>query len=108
MRVADVEVTRAGEAVSVSLGDRIVVVLDEQSAGTGYGWALSRLPDFLDVEADSLEPGRDAAPGAVATRRIVLRARDRGTSRVRLELRRSWEQDRPPADAFEFLVTAEG
>jgi predicted secreted protein len=104
--VADVEVTRAGQSVAVSAGDRIVILLSEPSAGTGFEWDVATLPDFLEVEGSSLDPAHGAVPGAAATRRMVLRALGPGTANVELALRRAWERDRPPAERFDVAVTA--
>jgi hypothetical protein len=104
IRMAEIEVRSSGEHVTAAPGDRIVVRLDDISGGTGFEWVLSEVEGPLELESDSFEaPGE--APGAAATRRLVFRARERGTASVELARTRRWESGEPPEARFAFTGT---
>lgn len=91
-----VEITMSGTRTLAEPGDEIVVRLDE-SAITGFVWTIMDLGRHVElVSSESIE--NDTRHERV----IRLRAKDPGTSNVRLELRRPWEKTR--IERFELQV----
>jgi predicted secreted protein len=98
-----VEVQAKGSKIELPVGAEVVLRLSE-NATTGYQWTLTEVPAALTVVGDELTVGRDAAPGAAGERAFTFRAVEPGEGGVRARLARSWEQDKPPQDEFDFFV----
>lgn len=76
-------------------------------AMAGYQWSGSvggDDPGAVTVELRRVTPGPSARPGLSAPEEAVVRGVRPGSAVVRLEQRRSWERDRPPAQLFELEV----
>jgi predicted secreted protein len=76
-------------------------------ATAGYRWSASvsgAEPGVVAVELRRGEPAAGGKPGASAPEEAVLRGIRPGHALVRLEQRRPWESDRPPAQAVALQV----
>jgi predicted secreted protein len=100
--MAEIEVQSSGEHVEATTGDRIVIRIPE-NATTGFRWQLTDVTALVDVVEDELEPPTSAAPGAGATRRVTLLAREAGEGHAELALVQPWEGK--AADRFELSFT---
>lgn len=87
----EIDATRNGEKLEVTVGESIELRLSENPT-TGYRWYLD-LPDgsALKCERDLFEPTQQA-PGAPGVHRWQLSAVEEGVARVELHRRRSWER----------------
>jgi predicted secreted protein len=94
----------AGKSVSLSIGQRLSVHLSEQ-AGTGYSWitAFDSTP-LLKFEGASTASGA-TMPGGTEIEVLVYSAATAGKGTLKIEYRRSWEKDQPPAKNFSIAVT---
>ena len=95
-----------GSTVTVSVSEQIVVTL-VSNASTGYQWELTQLDTaVLENTAQTYVAPAIAIPGAPGSERWEFVARAAGTTTLRLEYRRPWEdQEVDPADTFEVTVT---
>ncbi len=93
--------TRLAAPLDIARDDTVRLVLDENPT-TGFRWAVASAEGApVELVESDFTPGPTASPGAGGRRELVLRAPRAGTAQVRLELRRSWNNER--ADAL--LVT---
>jgi predicted secreted protein len=77
-------------------------------AMAGYRWSASVSgadPEAVSVQLRRGEIDASRRPGASVPEEAVLRGVAPGVAHVRLEQRRSWERDQPPAQTREFDVT---
>jgi inhibitor of cysteine peptidase len=100
-----VDRTADGRDVTMSVGDTLVVHLDE-SPTTGYRWQVvhgggpaCRLAD------DHYQAPDDVVPGRSGVHTWSFRAEGAGTATIELAARRSWESGAPPARTFRVTVT---
>jgi Zn-dependent peptidase ImmA (M78 family)/predicted secreted protein len=94
-----------GRHFSPQLRDEIHVMLAE-TPSTGYIWQLvDGAPSVLSLFDDQFETDDDAI-GATGTRHIAFRVAHAGSSRIRLERRRPWQQDSEVSATFEATLTA--
>ncbi len=94
----------AGKSVSLAVGQRLSVHLSEQ-AGTGYSWITA--PDstpLLKFEGISIGSGA-TMPGGTQIQVLSYSATAAGKGTLKIEYRRSWEKDQPPAKTFSIAVT---
>ena len=80
-------------------------------AMAGYRWSGSVQgadPGAVDLELRRDEPSSAARAGESAPESAVLRGVRPGRAVVRLEQRRPWETDQPPADVIELQVDVAG
>ena len=80
-------------------------------AMAGYRWSGSVQgtdPGAVDLELRRDEPSPAARAGESAPEFAVLRGVRSGRAVVRLEQRRPWETDQPPADVIELRVEVGG
>jgi len=94
----------AGRTVSVAVGDRFSLELEENRA-TGYAWSE---PEFdekgLVLESNDPVPAAGPAVGGAGLRRFVFQVKTPGRGSVRTQYKRSWETDAPPSSRFEITV----
>ena len=94
----------AGKSVSLAIGQRLSVHLSEQ-AGTGYSWiTASDSTPLLKFEGSSVT-STATMPGAAEIQAMVYSAVAAGKGTLKIEYRRSWEKDQPPAETFSIAVT---
>ena len=77
----------------------------------GYRWSGSVQgpdPGAVKLELRRDEPSPAARAGESALESAVLRGVRPGRAVVRLEHRRPWERDQPPADVIELQVDVDG
>lgn len=77
----------------------------------GYRWSGSVQgpdPGAVELEVRRGEAAPGARVGASAPEEAVLRGVQSGRAVVRLEQRRPWERDQPPAKMIELEVTVGG
>ncbi|MGZ4183591.1 MAG: protease inhibitor I42 family protein [Solirubrobacteraceae bacterium] len=80
-------------------------------AMAGYRWSGSVQgpdPGAVTLELRRGEPSPAARAGASAPESALLRGVRPGLAVVRLEQRRPWERDQPPADVLELQVEVGG
>jgi inhibitor of cysteine peptidase len=99
-----VDATMNGTSIEIEKGQMVVLKL-ESNPTTGYDWEISEVdPTILrqvgdvDYEADSMLIGS----GGVNT--YTFEAVASGSTRLKLNYRRSWETDAPPLQTFELVV----
>jgi inhibitor of cysteine peptidase len=85
--------------VALDDGATFAVRLPE-NATTGYQWQVTARPAGVELLADDLIPAADLRPGAGGEHEFRFRAGPAPAGSLVLELRRSWESDREPADTF--------
>lgn len=95
-----------GSTVAISVSEQIIVTL-VSNASTGYQWELAQLDTaVLENTAQTYVAPAIAIPGAPGSERWEFVGRAAGTTTLRLEYRRPWEdQEVDPADTFEVTVT---
>jgi predicted secreted protein len=98
-----------GQTVTVSLGDELVLTLEE-NATTGYLWTPEgrRLPPGLREVADNFLPPEGGGIGAGGRRQIRLRAVAPGGGKLVFRLRRSWEPPDQDLGTFAVQVVIKG
>ena len=104
--MADTTLTHAdaGTTVAVNSGDTIVVRLEE-NPGTAYRWTIEELnPGVLEFVSDDFQQATGTGIGGGGERKLVFRAKQSGTSPLRLKCVRQWEPDNPSST---FSVTIE-
>lgn len=89
--------------VSLDVGDTVEVRVPE-NASTGYVWTLVDAPEGLELDEDGTTLPGQLRPGAAGEHWFRLVASGRPRGRVRLELRRPWEDDVAPSERYEVEV----
>jgi predicted secreted protein len=89
----------SGSVLALSDGEGFEVCLPE-SAGTGYQWIVTDVPEDVCLVGDDVVVGR-MTPGAQGLHRFRFLIRQSPGGRVALELRRTWERASMPESAFE-------
>jgi len=98
--------SQEGRQFSPRLRDEIHLSLAE-TPSTGYVWQLvDTTPSVLGLIADQFEAGDADVIGASGTRHLTFRVAGAGASRILLEKRRPWQEDRPAQATFEATVRA--
>src|SRR5712691_4867369 len=93
--------SQEGRPFSPRLRDEVHVMLSE-TPSTGYVWQLvDPAAAVLALTNDSFEIADDAIIGASGTRHVAFRVAEPGTSRIRLEKRRPWQQNGGESGTFE-------
>ncbi len=86
-----------GQHVQLHVGDVLEIQLPENGT-TGFTWQLA--PNAAWQVSRTFKPG-GSMPGAGGTACFALKLLHQlPATQVRLELRRPWESDEPPADHF--------
>lgn len=104
--MSEIQITKiqSGSIVDASIGDLIIIRLDENLT-TGYAWELEKnvspVLDLIDTTY-SEEPGELVGRGG--TRTFRFRTNLSGSERVQLKLRRSWEPKEKSIDDFEITI----
>ena len=92
----------------VRLDTDLVEVTLYGNASTGFRWINASKDDFDLV---NVVPSRDYTPtelvGAGMDSTYVLKPKREGELRLRLEYRRTWEKDAPPAQVHEEVIMVE-
>jgi inhibitor of cysteine peptidase len=95
-----------GKAYLVSVGDWIVIHLDENPT-TGYRWGdESPIPDFLERCGDDFSSSEKAGIGSSGIRTMRFRASTSGRGKVSLRLCRDWERQAAPLGQFTITIEA--
>lgn len=93
-----------GLVVNGHVGDTFVVNIDE-SPTTGFRWEHQPIESgILDLAGDSFELAAEPMVGSGGTRQFSFVARSAGQATIALQLRRSWEIDKPPLRTFTVRV----
>lgn len=91
-----------GQYMQLHVGDTLEIQLPENGT-TGFTWQLAPHPAWQ--VSRSFAPGANL-PGAGGTASFVLKLLQKlPVTSVRLELRRPWESDEPPADHFDIRLS---
>ena len=89
-----------GKQLAIQVGDELLVELPENPT-TGYRWQVNSSGEAsLTLDRDNFELPSNALPGASGVRLITFRATVAGRSKLRLELRRPWEQGKSAIQEF--------
>lgn len=94
----------AGKSFTLAVGQHLSVLLKEQ-VGTGYSWVV--VPDstpLLKFEGSSVQSAA-TMPGGAQLQALDFSAVATGKGMLRLDYRRPWESDKPPAQVFSITVT---
>lgn len=99
-----------GGTVEVKIGEKIQVELSGVPTA-GYVWAVAEAPAFLTPSGEAGGPTTTAQsePGFAGGSHwevFYFDVTGEGTGVLRLEQRRAWESDEPPADTFSVTVNA--
>lgn len=79
-----------GQHVEINVEDVIEITLHE-SPTTGYQWEIAELNEVdIQVISEDFNLNPEVAIGAGGTKIIRLKVKKKGTGRIRLENRRSW------------------
>ena len=105
-----IKAARDGETIAVKVGQMIAVELIGVPTA-GYMWTIAEAPPFLapageyggPTSSAQLEPG---FAGGNHWEAFVFNVTGAGEGILRLEQRRAWEDDEPPADEFSVNIVA--
>lgn len=97
--------SQEGRRFSPQLRDEIHVMLAE-TPSTGYVWQLIDGASLVLSLVDDQFESDDDAIGETGTRHVAFRVASAGASRIRLEMRRPWQQDGGTSATFEATVAA--
>lgn len=97
-------------SVAVKAGTTISVAL-RGIPTAGYLWSVVEAPSFLEAAGEDSGPTSEAQlqPGFSGGRHwevFFFRVTGEGEGTLRLEQRRPWEEDEPPADEFSVAIVA--
>jgi predicted secreted protein len=93
-----------GRTVSVGLGTRFHIELEENRT-TGFSWSAPEFsPASLTLESDDTVPG--AAVGGAGLRRFVFKVTAEGRTTIRLVSRRPWAKDASDSPHFEVTIVS--
>ncbi|MDE1985467.1 MAG: protease inhibitor I42 family protein [Alphaproteobacteria bacterium] len=94
----------AGKSFTLAVGRHLSVLLKEQ-AGTGYSWVVAGdSTPLLKFEGSSVQSAA-TMPGGAQLQALDFLAVAAGKGMLRLDYRRPWETDKPPAQIFSVTVT---
>ncbi len=93
-------VTRAhnGKTVAIHVGEKLIVRLEE-SATTGFTWAVANDADMLVVVHSDYAPA-SAGVGGGGLRTFTFIAKKAGAASLRFKLWREWEGESSVTDVF--------
>ncbi len=93
------------DVVMVRVGDVLVVRLDSNPS-TGYGWAWDEAAaaGVLAQDGEPSTSGVVPVPGSGGVQTWRFHAVKTGTAELRLDYRRPWEKDQPPAQTVRWSV----
>ncbi len=96
----------ADKPIQVSIGQTLQLRLPSNPT-TGYSWNAQQTPAELqlDQSAYAADPQGKNLAGAGGYQTIEFAAKFAGTGELKLEYRRPWEKDVPPAKTFSVTVT---
>lgn len=101
-----VNLTKADDGKTIALAKKncLNIHLDTQPS-TGYGWsaAMGSTPLLKLKSAEIVKPA--AMPGAVQKQELIFCAIHAGEGTLKLDYRRVWEKNVPPAKSFTVSVT---
>jgi inhibitor of cysteine peptidase len=87
--------SEAGRDVTAAVGDKIEIVLPENPT-TGFRWRIASFDvGVLRQEGDEYVAGTATGVGGGGQRVFRFDAAGRGSANIRLELKRSWEEQSP-------------
>src|SRR5579871_483722 len=96
----------SGRTVSVAVGDRLQVQLEENPT-TGFRWHVDDdKAGVLALEHDAFARASKGVSGAAGTRELVFSVAKQGQTVLRAFYRRAWETQTPAHTTFELTVTA--
>lgn len=95
----------SGHLVALRIGQELVLRL-KSSPSTGYGWvqADANAPVLVALGKPAYKTG-GPLPGASGVESWKFKATVRGAQTLKLEYRRPWEKNTPPANTIVFRVT---
>jgi predicted secreted protein len=96
----------SGRHVTLAVGDRLVVQLDE-SPTSGYTWRQLATADVLRLDTSELATVAPGAPGVVgggSQRHWVFSARQPGTTLLQLKLMQAWADEDSAVNTFSLTV----
>jgi inhibitor of cysteine peptidase len=89
--------------LALTQGETFEVRLPE-NATTGFQWSIAQLPEVVVLLEDDTAAPDGLQPGAAGEHRFRFVVRGAPSGRVVLELRRPWEQEIEPEEAFEVRI----
>ena len=92
------------KSIEVAVGQRIEIRL-QGNVTTGYEWLLQPFPGSLELSDFSYAPAGKQMPGSGGVQSVGFIAKSPGSGDVKLEYRRPWEKDTPPARTFAIKIT---
>jgi inhibitor of cysteine peptidase len=92
-----------GKTVTLAKKNCLNIRLDMQT-GTGYGWNVAANSTPLLKLKSSTTVKTAARPGAAATQEFVFCAVQDGQGTLKLDYRRPWEKNTPPAKTLSMTV----
>ena len=94
---------QSGGRTSATVGDLVVLRLSENPT-TGYRWEVRTSGGLTQVGDDFVAASN--APGAGGERHLRFLVQTPGLSHIDASLRRSWETERTPLNAFTLSIEA--
>jgi predicted secreted protein len=109
--VVRISAEQNGQTVQVRVGERFAVALVGVPTA-GYAWSPVEVPAFLTASGETSGPtiGAQLQPGFAGGRHwevLMFTATTPGSGALRLEQRRPWETNEPPAETFAVTIEAE-
>jgi inhibitor of cysteine peptidase len=92
-----------GRDVTLAIGEVVELSLAENPT-TGFGWQFGVKPEPACSLVKSWFEAPNGPPGKGGIHRWQFQAVRSGTGEIKLEYRRSWEKDTPPAQTFQLSV----
>jgi inhibitor of cysteine peptidase len=95
-----------GSTVEMHVGDQLDVTLDSNPT-TGLSWVIAAGDSIVALQGEpQFLPGSDAQ-GAPGTETLHFGAADKGKTTLRLEYKKPFEQDVPPAKVYTLRVAVD-
>jgi|SRR6516162_1140637 inhibitor of cysteine peptidase len=88
-----------GNEIELHVGEEIVIVLRENPT-TGFRWHPISSGEPVCTLLDHSFDSAGSSPGRAGSHSWRFQAVKEGAGKIEFAYRRSWEQDRPPAQSF--------
>jgi inhibitor of cysteine peptidase len=95
-----------GSTVDMHVGDQLDVMLDGNPT-TGFSWVIAAGDSIVAQQGEAQFLPGSGAQGAPGTETLHFGAADKGKTTLRLEYRRPFEQDVPPAKIYTLRVAVD-
>ena len=104
--MVQVDQSSNNKETKLAVGQTLEISLPENPT-TGFRWELKAAGDPACAPRGDTFDAPSPGVGKSGTRRWRFEAVAKGTGKIELAYRRTWEQDKPPAETFRLTVRVE-